>query len=62
MNLAIITDSACDLAGNFIEDYHIEVLPVKIIKGKTTWYDKKDNNFITEVREDLKVNGKYYKT
>lgn len=62
MNLAIITDSACDLAANFIEDYNIEVLPVKIIKGEKFWYDSKDTNFITEIREDLKVNGKNYKT
>jgi DegV family protein with EDD domain len=62
MNLAIITDSACDLAANFIENYNIEVLPVKIIKGEKFWYDSKDTNFITEIREDLKVNGKNYKT
>lgn len=62
MNLAIITDSACDLAANFIEDYQIEVLPVKIIKGEKIWYDNKDSNFITEIREDLKVNGKNYRT
>jgi len=62
MNLAIITDSACDLAVSFIEDYQIEVLPVKIIKGEKIFYDNKDNNFITEIREDLKVNGKHYKT
>lgn len=39
----------------------IEVLPVKIIKGEKIFYDNKDN-FITEIREDLKVNGKHYKT
>lgn len=62
MKLAIITDAACDLAANFIEDYNIHVLPVKIIKGNQALLDIKDSIFITEVREDLKQNGKLYKT
>lgn len=62
MNLAIVTDAACDLAANFIEDYNIHVLPVKIIKGNNTLLDIKDSNFITEIREDIKNNGKLYQT
>lgn len=62
MKLAIVTDAACDLAANFIEDYNIHVLPVKIIKGNTILFDLKDSNFITEVREDIKNNGKFYRT
>lgn len=62
MSLAIVTDAACDLAANFIENYNIHVLPVKIIKGNTTLLDIKDSLFITDIREDLKENGKLYKT
>lgn len=62
MKLAIVTDAACDLAANFIEDYNIHVLPVKIIKGNQKFLDNKDSVFITEIREDLKENGKLYKT
>lgn len=62
MKLAIVTDAACDLAANFIEDYNIHVLPVKIIKGNQIFIDTKDSVFITEVREDLKDNGKSYRT
>lgn len=62
MNLAIITDAACDLAANFIEDYNICVLPVKIIKGEQVFLDIKDSTLITEIREDLKSNGKLYST
>lgn len=62
MKLAIVTDAACDLAANFIEDYNIHVLPVKIIKGNQIFIDTKDSVFITEIREDLKDNGKSYKT
>lgn len=62
MKLAIVTDAACDLAANFIEDYNIHVLPVKIIKGNKVFFDTKDSVFITEIREDLKENGKLYKT
>lgn len=62
MKLAIVTDAACDLAANFIEDYNIHVLPVKIIKGNQKFLDNKDSVFLTEIREDLKENGKLYKT
>lgn len=62
MKLAIVTDAACDLAANFIEDYNIHVLPVKIIKGNQIFIDTKDSVFITEIREDLKDNGKSYRT
>lgn len=62
MKLAIVTDAACDLAANFIEDYNIHVLPVKIIKGNQILLDIRDSIFITEIREDLKENGKSYRT
>lgn len=62
MKIAIVTDAACDLAANFIEDYNIHVLPVKIIKGNQSFMDTKDSAFITSIREDLKENGKLYKT
>lgn len=62
MNLAIITDAACDLAANFIEDHNIHVLPVKIIKGSEILLDIKDSLFISEIREDLGENGKTYRT
>ena len=62
MKTTIITDAACDLSSNLIEDYNIQLLPVKIIKGDKVLYDSKDINFTTEIREDLKTNGKHYST
>ena len=61
MKLAIITDAACDLAANFIEDFGIEILPMKIIKGESVFLDTKEPLITADIREGIKDNGKAYK-
>ncbi len=40
MVVKILTDSACDLTDEIIEEYDIDVLPIPVIKGEEEYLDK----------------------
>lgn len=60
MSIRILSDSACDLPKELIEEYNIDILPIILIKDDKEYLD---NVTITpeEVYEDMR-NGGMYKT
>lgn len=60
MSIKILSDSACDLSKEIIEEYNIDILPIIVIKGDEEYLD---NVTITpeKVYEDMR-NGQTYKT
>jgi fatty acid-binding protein DegV len=42
MTIRIVTDSACDLPPETIEEHHIDVVPLSIRFGETEYVDRRD--------------------
>lgn len=60
MNIKILSDSACDLPEDIIQEYDIDILPIVVIKDENEYLDKVNispNQVYTDMR-----NGQIYKT
>jgi len=42
--IALVTDSTCDLPAKLIEKYHIQIVPVMLHAGRTSYRDREDIN------------------
>lgn len=42
--IALVTDSTCDLPADLIEKYHIQIVPVMLNAGRTSYRDREDIN------------------
>lgn len=60
MNIKILSDSACDLPMEIVEEYNIDILPIVVTKNEEQYFDGIDIS-PKEVYDDMRK-GEVYKT